>query len=85
MKDNMFQNLTNEELLKKRNTLKGIAIGFGVMFLLAIVAFISIIMMKGSKGFPYATCVPFLAMPITMRPLLINLKMVNQEMKSRNL
>ncbi|WP_160139063.1 hypothetical protein [Chryseobacterium sp. c4a] len=85
MKDNMFQELTNEQLLKKRNTLKGLAIGFGIMFLLAIVAFVTIITMKGSKGFPYATCIPFLAMPITMRPLLTNLKMVNKEIKARNL
>ncbi|MBV8327128.1 hypothetical protein [Chryseobacterium sp.] len=85
MKDNIFQELTNEELLKKRNIMKGLAIGFGIMFLLAIVAFVAIIMMKGSKGFPYATCVPFLVMPITMRPLLINFKRINKEIQSRNL
>lgn len=85
MKKNIYEALSNEELIKKRNTLKGVSIGFGVIFVLGIIAFISILAIKGAKGFPFATFVPFIVMPVTMTPLLINLNLANKEIKSRNL
>ncbi|AZB34663.1 MULTISPECIES: hypothetical protein [Chryseobacterium] len=85
MKKNIYESLTDEELIKKRNTIKGVSIGFGVIFLLGIIAFIVLLVMKGAKGFPFAAFTPFIVMPVTMTPLLINLNLVNREIKSRNL
>lgn len=85
MKKNIYEALSNEELIKKRNTLKGVSIGFGVIFALGIVAFISLLIIKGAKGFPFVAFTPFIVMPVTMTPLLINLNMANKEIKSRNL
>lgn len=36
MKKNIYEELTNEKLLKKRDLFKGVSIGFGVIFLLVI-------------------------------------------------
>ncbi|WP_336686860.1 hypothetical protein [Chryseobacterium bernardetii] len=85
MKKNIYESLTDEELIKKRNTIKGVSIGFGVIFLLGIIAFIVLLVMKGAKCFPFAAFTPFIVMPVTMTPLLINLNLVNREIKSRNL
>lgn len=85
MKKNIYETLTDEELIKKRNTLKGVSVGFGVVFALGIIAFISILVIKGAKGFPFVAFTPFIVMPVTMIPLLINLNLVNKEIKSRNL
>ncbi|WP_347217338.1 hypothetical protein [Chryseobacterium sp.] len=85
MKKNIYEELTDEDLLKKRNTLKGVSIGFGIVFILGIIAFIVILAMKGAQGFPFAAFTPFIVMPVTMTPLLINLNLVNKEIKSRNL
>ncbi len=32
MKKNIYQELTNEDLIKKKNTFKGVLIGFGIVF-----------------------------------------------------
>lgn len=85
MKKNIYESLTNEELIKKRNTFKGVSIGFGIVFLLGIIAFIALLVIKGAKGFPFVAFTPFIVMPVTMLPLLINLSLVNKEIKSRNL
>lgn len=85
MEKNIYEKLTNEELIKKRNTLKGVSIGFGIVFLLGIIAFIALLIMKGPKGFPFAAFIPFIVMPVTITPLLINLNLVNKEIKARNL
>ncbi|OCA78976.1 hypothetical protein BBH99_07050 [Chryseobacterium contaminans] len=85
MKKNIYEILTDEELIKKRNTLKGVSVGFGVVFALGIIAFISILVIKGAKGFPFVAFTPFIVMPVTMIPLLINLNLANKEIKSRNL
>lgn len=85
MKKNIYESLTNEELIKKRNTFKGVSIGFGIVFLLGIIAFIALLVIKGAKGFPFVAFTPFIVMPVTMLPLLINLNLVNKEIKSRNL
>ena len=83
MKKNVYQELTNEKLLKKRDLLKGISIGFGIIFLLSIAIFIYLFLTKGSILF--ATLVPFFAMPVTFVPLMMNLDLMNKEIKSRNL
>lgn len=85
MKKNIYEELTNEELLKKRNTFKGVSIGFGIIFLLGIVAFIVLLTMKGAEHFPFAAFIPFIVMPVTMAPLLINLNLLNKEIKLRDL
>lgn len=85
MNKNIYEGLSNEELIKKRNTLKGVSIGFGVIFILGIIAFIVLLTIKEAKGFPFAAFIPFIVMPVTLAPLLINLNLANKEIKARNL
>lgn len=85
MNKNIYEGLSDKELIKKRNTLKGVSIGFGVIFILGIIAFIVLLTIKGAKGFPFAAFIPFIVMPVTLAPLLINLNLANKEIKARNL
>jgi len=85
MKKNIYEELTNEELLKKRALFKGVSIGFGVIYLLAIAIVIYLFTSKGFKNMSIATLIPIFILPITFFPLLINLSLLNKEIKSRNL
>lgn len=85
MKKNIYEELTNEKLLKKRDLFKGVSMGFGVIFLLAIAAIIYIFNVKGIKNVSIATLIPVFTLPVVFMPILINLSLLNKEIKSRNL
>ncbi len=85
MKKNTYEELSNEKLLKKRDLFKGVSIGFGVIFLLAIGIIVYILSVKGLKNVSIATLVPIFTLPIIFMPILINLSLLNKEIKSRNL
>ncbi|MCA1918887.1 hypothetical protein B0A79_11995 [Flavobacterium piscis] len=85
MKKNIYEELTNEKLIKKRDLFKGVSIGFGVIFLLAIGIIVYILSVKGLKNVSIATFIPIFILPITFIPMLINLSLLNKEIKSRNL
>lgn len=85
MKKNIHEELTNDELIKKRALLKGVSIGFGIIFAAAITVLIYILVEKGFKNVSVATIIPLFSLPIVFMPLLINLSLLNQEIKSRNL
>jgi len=85
MKKNTYEELSNEKLLKKRDLFKGVSIGFGVIFLLAIGIMIYILSVKGLKNVSIATLVPIFTLPIIFMPILINLSLLNKEIKSRKL
>ena len=85
MKKNIYEELTNEELLKKRDLFKGVSIGFGVVFILAIAIIIYLFTTQGIKNVSIATLIPVFILPVTFFPLLINLSLLNKEIKSRNL
>lgn len=85
MKKNIYQELTNEDLIKKSKTFKGVLIGLGTVFLLGVATFIVLLTMKRAKDFPFAAFIPFIVMPVTLVPLLINLGLINKEIKARNL
>ncbi|SHM46067.1 hypothetical protein [Flavobacterium chilense] len=85
MKKSIYQELTTEKLIKKRDLLKGVSIGFGIIFILAIAVVIYIFSSKGVKNVSIATLIPVFTLPMTFVPLLINLSLMNKEIKSRNL
>ncbi|MFQ6599644.1 hypothetical protein [Flavobacterium sp. C3NV] len=85
MKKNTYEELSNEKLLKKRDLFKGVSIGFGVIFLLAIGIIVYILSVKGLKNVSIATLVPIFTLPIIFMPILINLSLLNKEIKSRKL
>jgi hypothetical protein len=85
MKKNTYEELTNEKLIKKRDLFKGGSIGFAVIFILAIAIVVYIFNVKGFKSGSIATFIPIFTLPITFVPILINLSLLNKEIKSRNL
>ena len=85
MKKNAFAELTDEQLLKKRDLLKGISMGFGIIVIVIICILIYLFTTKGFKDIAFATLIPVFVLPVTFTPLLINLGLINKEIKSRNL
>lgn len=85
MKKNTFAELTNESLIKKRNLLKGITIGFGIFFIITLGILIYLFATKGLKNATIAILIPVFSLPLTMLPTIINLSLLNKEIKSRNL
>lgn len=85
MKQNKLSELSDEKLLKKRDLLKGVTIGFGMIVILILVFFIYIFFTKGFDNIPVASLVPTIALPVTFLPLLIILGELNKEVKSQNL
>lgn len=85
MNKNPFEELTNEKLIKRRNLLKGVVIGFAVFFVITVGILIYLFATKGSKNMPIATLIPVFTLPVTMMPILISLASMNKEIKSRNL
>lgn len=85
MKKNIYQEMTNEELIKKRDLFKSVLIAFGVIFIIALVAIIYILTVKGLDKVSIATLIPVFILPLTFFPLLINFGLLNKEIKSRDL
>jgi hypothetical protein len=85
MKKNTYEELTNGELIKKKYLIKSVSIGFGIIFILAIASLTYLFAAKGFKNISIATLIPVFTLPITFVPLLINLSLLNKEIKSRNL
>lgn len=72
-----LSDLTLEELLKRKSTLKGILLAFMVIFTLAIVVLIYL----KPKPVLYT---PLFTFPVTLLPLSIAFKLINDEIKLRN-
>lgn len=85
MKKNIYSDLTDEQLLKKRNFFKGISIGFALIFILVISILLYIYATKGFKSSGIVTLLPIFMLPITLMPLLINFSLINKEIKSRKI
>lgn len=85
MKNNNISELTNEKLIKRRDLLKGFLIGIGIVWLLMIAFVIYIFNTKDTSDFNFVMFLPIFILPVTLTPLLINVGMLNKEIKSRNL
>ena len=85
MKKNFLEELTNEKLLKQRDLLKGVGIGFAIIYLIAIAVLIYVFSLRSTKNFSIATLLPLIVLPVTFLPIVISFSAVNKEIKSRNL
>ncbi|WP_159800606.1 hypothetical protein [Flavobacterium sp. MK4S-17] len=84
-KNNYYKGLTDKELIKRKDLLKGVVIGFGIVFLIGFAILIYLFATKGLKEIPMGALIPFFAMPLTFIPILINLNLLLKEIKTRNL
>ena len=85
MKKNFLEELTDEKLMKQRDLLKGVGIGFAIIYVIAIAVLIYVFNLRGTKNFSIATLLPLIVLPVTFLPIVISFSAVNKEIKSRNL
>ena len=85
MSKNIYKDLSNETLIKKRTQFKGLAKGFGIVLLIGLAFLVYILINKGGGKLPIATLIPLITLPITFLPVLININLLNKEIKSRNI
>ncbi|NHM01412.1 hypothetical protein [Flavobacterium difficile] len=85
MKKNIYSDLTDEQLLKKRNFFKGISIAFALIFIVAISILLYLFVTKGFKNSSIVTLLPIFMLPITLMPLFINFSLIHKEIKSRKI
>lgn len=84
MQKNKLSELSIEDLVKKRNLLKGVSIGMGLVYMAAIAIVIYLFTSKGFKNVSYAALIPVFAFPVTFMPVLSNMSILDKEIKSRN-
>lgn len=85
MKKNTLAEISNEELLKKRGLINGIAIGLTVLYLFVLAFILYLVLTRGFKNISPVVFTPVFLCPITLMPLLIYFGMLKKEMKSRQL
>lgn len=85
MKESIYKEATNQELIKKRNLLKGASIGLGIVFLLALSFLFYLFFNVEYKKISIASFIPFFILPMTFIPIMINLSLINKEINSRKL
>ncbi len=85
MKKNSYAELSDDALLKKIQLLKGVSIGFGVLYAIIIVVLLFLFFNKNFGKASVAVFVPLLVFPAILSPILINYNLLKKEYKSRNL
>lgn len=85
MKKNTLTELSNEELLKKRDLMKGIAIGFSIIYLFVLAFLLYLLLTRGFKNISLVVFVPIFLSPTILMPLLLYFGMLKKEIKSRQL
>lgn len=84
MKKNLAE-LSNEELLKKRDLMKGVAIGFSIIYLFVLALILYLLLTRGFKNISFVVFVPIFLSPTILMPLLLYFGMLKKEIKSRQL
>ena len=82
MKKNALKEMNDSDLLKRKNTIKGVLIGFGILFIMAIGTMMSL---YANKPFNPVLFVPCFAIPLTLLPVFVIYNSIKTEIKSRNI
>ena len=85
MKKNTFSELTNEELIAKKNFTKQVLLGFIIIYFVIVAVLLFLFLNKNFGELSIALFVPVFVIPATLMPLFINYRMLKAELKSRNL
>lgn len=82
MKKNTITDLSDEKLLQREKSLKGVLIGFGILFIIAIGTMMTL---YANKPFNPILFVPSFIFPLTMLPGFVLYNSIKTEKKSRNI
>lgn len=85
MQPSKYQGVTDQDLIKNRNLMKGVLIGFGIIYLVALVLLGYYLNKNGLKKVSLVALIPLFGMPITLLPLFINFVSLQKECKARNI
>ena len=85
MKKNTFSELTNEELIAKKNFTKNVLLGFIIIYFVIVAVLLFLFLNKNFGELSIALFVPVFVIPATLMPLSISYRMLKAELKSRNL
>lgn len=84
MKKDTYENLSTAQLIKRRDLLKGVLIGLGIVAIVAIGILIYIFTTNGSGDIPFASAIPAFMLPVFFLPILVHIGQLNTEIKKRN-
>ena len=85
MKKNTFSELTNEELIAKKNFTKNVLLGFIIIYFVIVAILLFLFLNKNFGELSIALFVPVFVISATLMPLFINYRMLKAELISRNL
>ncbi len=80
-----YKELSNEKLLKRRNSLKAALFGLGLVAFIAISISTYFFISYGFKDINIIAFLPLFILPITFLPMLIILGQTDKEIKARNI
>lgn len=80
-KKNALQEMNDSDLLTRKNTIKGVIIGFGILFIIAIGTMMSL---YANKPFNPVLFMPCFIFPLTLLPMFVIYNSIKTEIKSRN-
>ncbi len=84
MKKDIFEHLSTAQLIKRRDLLKGISIGLGIVAITAIGILMYIFITNGFEDMPFTSAIPAFMLPVFFLPMLVHLGQLNIEIKKRN-
>lgn len=85
MKKNTYSEMTNDELITKKNFTKQVLLGFIIIYFVIVAILLFLFLNKNFGELSIALFVPVFVIPATLMPLFINYRMLKAELKSRNL
>ena len=85
MKKNNYSEMTNDELITKKNFTKQVLLGFIIIYFVIVAIILFLFLNKNFGELSIALFVPVFVIPATLMPLFINYRMLKAELKSRNL
>lgn len=84
MKKDVFEHLSTAQLIKRRDLLKGVSIGLGIVAITAFGVLLYIFMINGFEDMPSTSTIPAFMLPVFFLPTLVHLGQLNTEIKRRN-
>ena len=85
MKKNTYSEMTNDELITKKNFTKQVLLGFIIIYFVIVAVLLFLFLNKNFGELSIALFVPVFVIPATLMPLFISYRMLKAELKFRNL
>ena len=85
MKKNTYSEMTNDELITKKNFTKNVLLGFIIIYFVIVAVLLFLFLNKNFGELSIALFVPVFVISATLMSFFISYRMLKAELKSRNL